>query len=269
MPRDLPDQPGRPQSDSLSSWSAGPQLLEPTEDEEARLSRMATLGALACMLAHEMNNLLTPVLNYAKLALDAPANDQLNQRAHENAIASVNACNAMAGSLLGFAASKDTPNAEIAACIRRAVECLPRSLSKDGIVLAIEAPRDLHVAISNTELVQVLLNFVLNARRAMPQGGQLTIQAERSTWNTDRDAVVITVRDTGSGMDEETAARIFTPFFTSGEQGGSGLGLTICKRLIEDAGGEIELETAPGAGTTFTVTLPAAEPDAGHASPAA
>jgi len=239
-------------------------------EEEAQLNRMATLGALACMLAHEMNNLLTPVLNYSKLALDAPANDRLSRRAHENAVASVEACNAMANSLLGFAASDEREDADVAACVARAIECIPRDLAKDGVRVEIDTPHGLAVAMPATSLVQVVLNLVLNARRAIQrggaggtkQGGWIEIRAGRSTWNTGG-AVTLTVRDSGVGMDAETAERVFTPFFSaggeSGEEGsGAGLGLAICRRLVEDAGGVIEVESEPGEGACFTLTIPVA-----------
>ena len=248
----------------------GGPLLDPVGEEEARLSRMATLGALACMLAHEMNNLLTPVLNYSKLALDAPANDRLSRRAHESAVASVEACNTMANSLLGFAASDGLEEADVAACVARSIECIPRDLAKDGVRVEIDTPRGLAVAMPTTALVQVVLNLVLNARRAIQrggavgakQGGWIEVRAERSTWNTGG-AVMLSVRDSGVGMDAATAERVFNPFFSvggesDGESGGAGLGLAICRRLVEDAGGAIEVESAPGEGACFTLTVPEA-----------
>jgi len=253
-----------------SSRQDGSPLLDPAGEEEAQLSRMATLGALACMLAHEMNNLLTPVLNYSKLALDAPANDRLSRRAHESAVASVEACNAMANSLLGFAASDVREDADVAACVARAIECIPRDLAKDGVRVEIDTPSGLAVAMPATALVQVVLNLVLNARRAIQRGGAggtkrggwVEVRAERSTWNPG-DAVTLSVRDNGVGMDAVTAERVFNPFFSAGgdsdgESGGAGLGLAICRRLVEDAGGTIEVESEPGEGACFTLTIPVA-----------
>ncbi len=230
-------------------------------DETVGLARMATVGTLACMLAHEMNNLLTPVLSYAKMALEAPANESLSRRAHESAVAGAMACNAMATSLLGFVvdAQGTDPRAEVEPCIRQAIQCVPRNMSKDGVSLQTSIEPSLYANISPTALTQVLLNLILNARQAMHDGGVLEIKSECSTWNNDDPAVRITIKDSGCGIEPDRLTTIFQPFVSENKaNGGTGLGLAITQRIIDSAGGHISVESEPGVGTVFTIDIPAA-----------
>ena len=223
------------------------------------LTRMATLGTLACMLAHEMNNLLTPVLNYARMALDAPADARIGRRAHENAIQSVEACNAMAESILGFARDGEEGPAGVRVCVEQAIHCLPRDLVKDGVDLELEIDSSLTAEMAPTALTQIVLNLVLNAREAMRSGGRLSIIAERSTWNTGQSRVVLRVQDTGCGMERDSLGRIFEPFVSGGA--GFGLGLAICRRLVDEVDGRIRVSSAVGEGSVFEIDLPAAGAD--------
>lgn len=237
--------------------------LDQIESPDVALSRLATLGSLACMMAHEMNNLLTPALNYARMAQDAPADSRLNRRAHESTVTSIRACQAMAQSLLGFAVTDDEGgrSASVREAIDRAVHCLPRPLAKDGVTLQVDADTSMFVATPPTALDQVLLNLVLNARHAMAQGGELRVSAERSTWNTGERCVLIRVADTGVGIPQDRLERIFQPFVSFQKQGdrpGSGLGLAICRQLVEASDGTIEVESEPGRGSVFTIRLPEA-----------
>jgi len=243
-PHELPEAPASP--DNLLG-----------EEASFDLTRMATLGTLACMLAHEMNNLLTPVLSYAKLALDAPADGRMGRRAHENAIRGVEACNAMAESILGFARQNSDGPADIQDCVDQALRCLPRDLAKDGVTLDVDIPEDASVTISTTALVQILLNLMLNARDAMSAGGRLTIRGERSTWNTGEAGVRLSVTDTGCGIDAESLDSIFNVFVSGSGATGCGLGLAICRRLLEEVGGSIRVESRVGEGSTFVIDLPA------------
>ncbi len=244
----------KPESRSVSKATSSDQ------GEPFDLTRMATLGTLACMLAHEMNNLLTPVLNYAKLALDAPADSRLGRKAHENAVHSVRACHAMAESILGFAREEGgDASADVAACVEQALRCMPRELAKDGVSLETQVGGGACVAAPAVMLTQVLLNLILNAREAMPQGGELRISAERSTWNTGESTLQISVSDTGRGIASDELGRIFEPFVSAGARAEStGLGLAICRRLLEDAGGTISVESRVGEGSVFTIELPEA-----------
>ncbi len=110
----------------------------------------------------------------------------------------------------------------------------------------------LQFPIHPTRFQQVFMNLCLNAIQAMPRGGHLTVALDKDKNNNIR----LTLSDTGTGMDEKTAARIFTPLFTTKQENkGTGLGLYVVKHIIEEHNGTISVHSQPGAGTTFTITL--------------
>jgi signal transduction histidine kinase len=111
-------------------------------------------------------------------------------------------------------------------------------------------------------LEQVLLNLYLNAIDAMPEGGKLTVGAKvEESDGTMAPMLVITVADTGFGIDEKDLPKIFLPFFTAKKRKGLGLGLPICERIVKNHGGEIEVKSHPGGGTTFSICLPLQQRD--------
>ena len=130
-----------------------------------------------------------------------------------------------------------------------------RDLETTEIEIETEISHGLRAAIDAGGLQQALLNLILNARQAMPTGGTISIRVV-----PDRDWVVLEVADTGSGIAPEDRARVFEPFY-SGRERGSGLGLAITQRVIREAGGRIDFDSAPGRGTTFTIRIPATETD--------
>ncbi len=226
------------------------------------LQRMAALGTLSAMLAHEFNNLLTPVVSYSQYALagnDPAVMKSALEKTHKNARRLSWLCE----KLLGMAAGR---NAEPAAVPLRqlladAVDCLGRDPAKDNIEVSIDAADDLRAFVHEPSLQQVLFNLVINARQAMlDRGGRLSLAAVKAPGNRVR----ISVSDTGCGISRENLSRVFEPFFTTkpsqGETGrrGLGLGLHITRQLVEEQGGTILVESQPGKGTTFTFDLPAA-----------
>jgi len=262
----------------------GETLLQALDDLHARTDaleaelqhaqRLASLGTLAAIIAHELNNILTPVLNYAQLALHASDKPEQAERALRKTVEGVRRASRITDAVLGFAREGgDEPHhCDVAAVIEETLACLGRDLARDAIVLEVDAPDGLTVAMAQTPLQQVLLNLVLNAREAMLGGrGTLFINARRSTWNTNGDTLIegveVVVRDTGKGIPAERLDTLFEPFATTirsdaeREQGahrGVGLGLAVCRQLVEGAGGEIACDSAVGEGTTFTIRLPGA-----------
>ena len=140
--------------------------------------------------------------------------------------------------------------------------------------VAVELPeRPAHVLADATEIHQILLNLAVNARDALPDGGRIVLGVAEALRDG-APVVALSVADDGTGMDAATLGRIFTPFFTTKPVGqGTGLGLSIVKGAVEQAGGSIAVESAPGAGTRFRIELPhvgapGAGGDAGAAPPA-
>jgi signal transduction histidine kinase len=223
--------------------------------------RLATLGTIASIIAHEYNNILTPVISYAQLALAKPDDAPLMRKAVERALAGAERAAHISSSLLGFAREADQAHAApLPATVDAAIACLARDPRKDGIELVVDVP-DVQVSIAPLNLEQVLVNLLLNARQAMkPRGGSITIRGR-----VEADLVKIDVSDTGPGIPPQIHGRLFEPFVTmrnasgGGEPKGTGLGLSICRDLISAVGGSIEVESQPGQGATFHITLPKAD----------
>lgn len=251
-------------------------LRERTDALEAELQhaqRLASLGTLAAIIAHELNNILTPVLNYSQLALRASDQPAQVERALRKTVEGVQRAGRITEAVLGFAreGGDEPPECDVRAVIDDTLACLGRDLARDAIALQLDAPEGLIVAMAPTPLQQVLLNLLLNAREAMLGGrGTLTICARRSTWNIDQDTLIegveIEVRDTGKGIAPERLATLFEPFATTirgpgerakGAHRGVGLGLAVCRQLAEGAGGEIHCASEVGKGAAFTIRLPA------------
>jgi signal transduction histidine kinase len=256
----------------LAALDALQERIDGLEHELHHAQRLASLGTLAAIIAHELNNILTPVLNYAQLALHASDQPAQVDRALRKTVEGVRRAGRITEAVLGFAREGgDEPNAcDVRAVIDDTLACLGRDVARDGIVLDLDAPGGLTAAIAPTPLQQVLLNLVLNGREAMLGGrGTLTISARRSTWNIADDTLIegveIVVRDTGKGIPADRLATLFEPFATSvrtdeerkqGAHRGVGLGLAVCRQLVEGAGGEIDCASTVGEGTAFTIRLP-------------
>jgi len=237
------------------------EQVETLRKQLRETQRLAALGTMAAMVAHEFNNLMTPVISYAQYALDK--DDQaLLRRAVEKALQQGKRASQMCDRILGLASQQHLGPGpvELRPLIEETIGSLGRDLSKDNIQLRVDVPEGLRAKANAGELQQVLFNLILNARQAMlGKPGTLTIRAER----IDEETLAIRVKDTGCGIKPEDRERIFEPFFSTRkrsermDQRGIGLGLAVCKDIVEEHGGRIEVESAPGQGATFTVTLPA------------
>ena len=226
--------------------------------------RLATLGTIASIIAHEYNNILTPVVSYGQLALANPDDHALLKKAVEKALAGAERAAHISSSLLGFAQEADQAHAAVVrTTIDDALGCLARDPAKDGIDLSIDVP-DVKVAITPLNLQQVLLNLMLNAVRAMRgAAGSLKI-----TGRVKGSLVYLDIADSGPGIPEAIKDRLFEPFVTHrrpssrdalSEPKGTGLGLCICRDLIQNAGGTISVDSEPGHGAVFHLTVPKAE----------
>jgi signal transduction histidine kinase/ActR/RegA family two-component response regulator len=253
------------------------QMAERERAEEAlrKAQRIEAVGQLTGGVAHDFNNLLTVVLSNIEMLLKTGSWPGETQQMLLNAREAAERGAVMTGQLLAF--SRQQPLQPAPVDTRALVEGmggLLRSALGGGVVLKM-ALNARNAAMADANQVElVILNLALNARDAMPGGGTLTIE----TWDAQRgapespeqplagDYVVIAVRDTGTGMTAEVSRRAFDPFFTTkGPGAGSGLGLSQVYGLAQQSGGQAEIDSAPGEGTTVRVWLPsagAAEPQA-------
>jgi PAS domain S-box-containing protein len=232
------------------------------EAQLRRSERLEAVGQLAGGIAHDFNNLLAVVSGNAQMALREQDPERLAAKLGDVLRASEQAAD-LVRRLLDFSRGhEDEPPqlVDVNATLTSARRMLRRVLGVEIGVGVELAEGDPHVLLVAGALEQVLLNLALNARDAMPDGGELTIGASVAA-----DQVVLTVRDSGGGIDETTLKRIFDPFFTTKPLGeGTGLGLSTVYGIVHGAEGTVEADSEPGRGTTMTIRLPlAAVPEAG------
>ena len=251
-------------------------LLEVTEQKQlqAHLShsqRMEAVGQLASGVAHDFNNLLTIIKGYSSLLMEQDLNETDAHAAREIQQAAERAA-ALTHQLLAFSRKQTLqPRVLDLNKIVHGLEMMLRRVLTENVELCIQTAPDLGLVKADpVQMEQVLINLVVNARDAMPKGGKLTIAtAPRQVMQHSGEGeslmragsyVSLTVSDTGIGMDSVTRARIFEPFFTTKEVGkGTGLGLATVYGIVKQSNGHIEVESEPGKGSTFRVSLPRVE----------
>ncbi len=241
-----------------------------------RSQRLESIGTLAGGVAHDLNNVLTPILMSAKLIKRGSSN---TPRLLDTIIISAERGARMIKKLLAFAEGKRANRqlVNLRELVLEAEEILSHTLPK-SIDLRVTVPERLApVQGDPTELSQVLMNLAINARDAMPTGGRLDIEvrsfqvdpafAERNGNLTAGPHVLLTVADTGEGIPADIADRIFDPFFTTKPQGkGTGLGLATTLGIIRACGGDVSVYSELGAGSTFSVYIPSTRIETGEAA---
>jgi PAS domain S-box-containing protein len=242
------------------------------EDERRQSQKMEAVGVLAGGIAHDFNNLLGVITGYAELAQRAL---EPGHRAHSRLGEVLRAAESAAGltrQLLAFSRRQvvQPKLLDLKDVVQGLEPMLKRILGEDVLLVTRFAPDAVIVNADPGQVEQVVMNLAINARDAMPRGGRLTVRTARARLDeafvrTHPGAragayVQLEVSDEGSGMDPATVARVFEPFFTTKEMGrGTGLGLSTVYGIVKQNDGYIDVESAPGAGSTFRVYLPEAK----------
>jgi two-component system cell cycle sensor histidine kinase/response regulator CckA len=252
---------------SLMNITARKQL----QDQLVRSQKMEAFGQLAGGVAHDFNNFLTTILGYSDLLLDElDTKDEIADHIREIRAAAGRA-SALTGQLLAF--SRKHPLAPAVVNVSTLLTNLERSLLRllgenISVQCDFERAKDVHTKVDPGQFTQIILNLVVNARDAMPDGGCLALETAAVTIEpaTDHectsdelpagDYVRISVTDNGTGMTEEVQQHLFEPFFTTKDEGGSGLGLAASYGIVRQSGGHICVESELGKGTTVKIFLP-------------
>lgn len=262
MPLNPPNSSRFPGDNSVSAASSDEvtrqiQILR-TQLEQAR--RMATIGELTSTTTHEFNNLLMTILNYAKIGCRYKE-EASRDKAFERILDAANRATKISASVLAMARNR-SPDKE-ATCLKSLIEdtlmLMEREYRKYRVGLLVELDEVPPIDAYGNDLQRLLVNLLVNARQATDEGGQVRIRLRYDATNQE---VVLTIRDTGKGIAPDVLPRIFDPFFTTKSgpdatgRGGTGVGLSCCKEVVDAHSGKIRVESSLGKGTAFIIRLP-------------
>lgn len=229
------------------------------ENRLVQAAKLAAVGEMAAGIAHELNNPLTSVTGFTELALDSLRQDSPTRKDLEIVIREAVRARDVVRRLLDFARQSESTRVRVSLneVIEDVVALTRHLIHTSGVELKLELEENLPWAsVDSNQMKQVILNLVHNALQAMPAGGELLISTKSAT-RAGRDGINLLVRDTGMGIPQADLTRIFEPFYTTkGNQGGTGLGLSVTYGIVMDHGGVIEVESQPEIGSKFIVWLP-------------
>ena len=225
-----------------------------------QMQRSTALGELVGTTTHEFNNILMTIINYAKMGM-RHRDDATRDKALDKILTASQRAAKITNSVLAMARNRGTgfEPTDLRALIEETMILLEREMNKYRISVELNLEPVPEVPVIGNQLQQVLLNLLINARQAMTEGGRLLIGLQDLA---EQDQIALSIRDYGAGIPQDRLRRIFEPYFSTKNgpdasgKGGSGLGLSTCKNIVETHGGKIRVESTVGKGTCFTLLLP-------------
>ena len=236
------------------------QQIENLKQQLAQAHRLTALGELAGTTTHEFNNVLTTILNYAKMGVrhkDTPTRD----KCFDKILTACNRAARITSTILGMARNRSAGQepTDVKQLLEDTLMLLEREMNKYRITVEKQLPAVPQAYINGNQIQQVVMNLLINARQAMPNGGRLLIKLSHDVEN---DMIDLMIRDNGCGMPPEVLPKIFDSFFSTKKgpdasgKGGTGLGLSMCRDILEAHHGRIRVDSTVGKGTAFTLKLP-------------
>ena len=233
------------------------------ENEELRrqlvqMQKMSAVGSLASSITHEFNNVLTTIINYAKMGL-RHKDVSTREKAFDKILSAGHRASKITTGMLSYARAQGERRelADLVAVVEDVLVLVEKDLQMHRVRLQTDFVGRPFAMVNANQIQQVVLNLIVNARQAMENGGTLYLSVRP---NDEANMAEIAIRDTGCGIPADKLREIFEPFYTTKQadqqgQGGTGLGLALCREIIEAHKGRIRVESAIGRGTTFTLKL--------------
>ena len=239
--------------------------IESLKQQVMHLQKMAALGELVGTTTHEFNNLLMTILNYAKMGL-RHQDDLTREKAFNKILAASERAAKITNNILGMARNRSEhfEPTDMARLIEDSLLLLEREMNKYRVRIDKQIAAVPEAMAIGNQIQQVLMNLLTNARQAMPTGGEILLQLSH---DAKANTVDLMVRDNGSGIPQDKLRNIFDPYFSTKSgpdatgKGGTGLGLTACRDIIQAHKGRIRVDSSVGKGTAFTIKLPVAAAD--------
>lgn len=244
------------------------QQVEVLRHQLAQAQKLTALGELVGTTTHEFNNVLMTIINYAKMGM-RHRDDATRNKCFEKILAAGNRAAKITNTVLGMARNRSAGQepTDLKQLVENTLVLLEREMNKYRITVDKSLPPVPEAYVNGNQIQQVLLNLLINARQAMPRGGRLLIKLSH---DAEAEMIDLVVRDYGCGIPPDKLRRIFDSFYTTKSgpdesgKGGTGLGLSMCRDIIEAHHGRIRVDSTVGKGTAFTLKLPTAAKAAGR-----